>query len=46
MREANQNLLESEAYILCYLKGCKLIYIIIIYKYRRHSPSKKLWFQW
>jgi serine/threonine protein kinase len=45
-KEAPQNLLESEAYILCYLKGCKLIYIIIISKYRRHSPSKKLWFQW
>ena len=23
LREANQNLLETEAYILCYLKGCK-----------------------
>ena len=29
-KEAPQNLLESEAYILCYLKGCKLIFIIII----------------
>ena len=25
-KDAAQNLLESEAYILCYLKGCKIIF--------------------
>ena len=33
LKDANQNLLESEAYILCYLKGCKHKYknLLIIF---------------